>query len=288
MRAHWLLGGLFAAAPLAAQSRVITVRATDYKFEAPATVPAGTITLTMKNDGREMHHLWLVQLQRGKTYEDFVKAMNEWTDPHMPSWAVDVGGPNTVSPGRSSSATLTLDAGRYVMVCYVPSPDGRPHVMRGMVKPLQVVASKAATANAGAMQAGEPKADVTITLTDYAFQLSTPITPGTHVIRVENMATQSHELVLGRLEPGKTMAQALAWLETGQKGAAPITTLGGASGLARGRYQFITATFEPGTYVLLCFIPDVNDAKPHTAHGMASEVRVLTASPQHSQIRKSS
>ena len=55
------------------------------------------------------------------------------------------------------------------------------------------------------------------------------------------------------------MSQALEWLNNGQKGPAPVTALGGASGLAKGRHQFITATFEPGTYVLLCFIPDATD-----------------------------
>jgi hypothetical protein len=73
------------------------------------------------------------------------------------------------------------------------------------------------------------------------------------------------------------MAQALDWLNNGQIGPAPVTALGGASGLAKGRHQFITATFEPGTYVLLCFVPDVHDAKPHTAHGMATEFTIFAA-----------
>jgi len=38
--------------------------------------------------------------------------------------------------------------------------------------------------------------------------------------------------------------------------------------------MFITATFTPGTYVLLCFIPDAKDGKPHSSHGMAKEIKV--------------
>jgi hypothetical protein len=265
------LASLLATAPVAAQGRVVAVRATDYKFDAPATAPAGALTFRLQNDGREVHHLWLVQLRRGKSYNDFVNAMESWSSPRMPDWAVDVGGPNEASPGLAASATVTLEPGLYAMVCYVPSADGRPHVMKGMVKPLRVVA------DSGAAQAVEPRPDVTITMADYSFDISKPITAGQHVVRIDNTAAQSHELVLGRLLPGKTMSQALEWLNNGQKGPAPVTALGGASGLAKGRHQFITATFEPGTYVLLCFVPDVTDAKPHTAHGMAKEFTVPAA-----------
>lgn len=211
-----------------------------------------------------MHHLWLVQLKGGKTFEDFMKAMESSNTTRMPKWAVDVGGPNEASPGVQAEATITLEPGRYAMVCYVPSPDGRPHVMKGMVKAFTVTST-------GATAANEPKVDVTVRMTDYAFELSKPITAGARVIRIENVAAQSHEVVIGRLLPGKSMRQALDWLNNGQKGVAPVSAIGGASGLAKGRHQIITAAFEPGHYVFLCFIPDAKDGKPHTDHGMATE-----------------
>jgi uncharacterized cupredoxin-like copper-binding protein len=250
---------------------VVNVVASDYKFDAPTTVPAGTITFRMENRGKEVHHLWLVQLKGGKTYDDFLKAVDKWDSGQMPEWAVDVGGPNEASPGVNADATITLEPGNYAMVCYVPSPDGRPHVMRGMVKPLSVTA-------AGATKPNEPKADVTIKMTDYAFELSKPITAGLRVVRVENTAKQSHEVIVGKLLPGKTMKEALTWLNNGQKGSAPVIAVGGASGLANSKHQIITVTFEPGRYVLLCFIPDAKDLKPHTDHGMAKEITVAGVS----------
>lgn len=278
MRIHISIGTVaLLASTLAATSnttlppRIVTVRATDYKFEAPASVPAGTISFRLENAGKEVHHLWLVQLKGGKTFDDFVKAMEAWNGPtRMPDWAVDVGGPNEASPGVSAYATLTLEPGRYAMVCYVPSPDGQPHVMKGMVSPFTVV-------KAGATPPNEPKADVTLRMTDYAFELSKPIQAGPRVIRVENSAVQSHEVVIGRLMTGKTLREALEWLNNGQKGAAPVVAMGGASGLAQGRHQIITATFEPGRYVFLCFIPDAKDGKPHTEHGMTKEFTVAAS-----------
>ena len=271
-----MIASAIVAAPgvAAAQAHSVAVRATDYKFDAPASVAAGTVTFNFQNAGKEVHHLWLVQLRNGKTFNEFLKAMESAGSPKMPDWAVDVGGPNSVAGGASSAATVTLEPGTYAMVCYVPSPDGRPHVMKGMTKALTVTST-------GATAASEPQSDVTIKMTDYAFDLSKAITAGTHVVRIENAATQSHEIVVGKLLAGKTMRQALEWLNNGQKGPAPVTLLGGASGLGTGRHQFISLNFEPGRYVFMCFIPDVTDGKPHSDHGMAKEITV--AAPKASK-----
>ena len=119
-----------------AKPRVVSVTAYDYRFESPASVPAGTLTFRMKNEGKEVHHLWVVKLNKGKTPADFQNAMNSWGSAlKMPDWATDVGGPNNVGAGQTASGTMTLEAGTYMLVCWV-HPDRRPHVMKGMVKPL--------------------------------------------------------------------------------------------------------------------------------------------------------
>ncbi|MEO7086881.1 MAG: hypothetical protein ABI442_16340 [Gemmatimonadaceae bacterium] len=244
----------------------MTVRATDFKFEAPSTIPSGATAFHLENAGKEVHHLWLVQIKDGHTYGDFVKAMDAWSAPKKPDWAIDVGGPNDVSPGMTASAVITLEPGKYAMVCYVPAADGRAHVMHGMFKEITVLQGEAIAA--------EPTPDITIKTTDYSYDISKPITAGNHVIRIENLANQSHEVVIGQLKSGKTMKQALDWLNAGQHGAAPVVAMGGASGLSKGRHQIITMDFEPGRYVLFCFIPDAKDGKPHTEHGMMKEFTV--------------
>jgi uncharacterized cupredoxin-like copper-binding protein len=253
--------------PLLAQApQIVIVRATDYKFDAPDSIPSGTTSLRLENAGREVHHLWLVQLKNGRTYDQFLKAMDSWSAPKMPDWVADVGGPNDVSPGLTASAIVTLEPGSYVLVCYVPAVDGKPHVMHGMLKQLTVLTGRA--------DAAEPAPEIVLRTTDFAYEFSKPITTGTHTIRIENAAEQSHEVVIGRLHAGKTAAQALTWLNAGQHGPAPVIALGGASGLSKARHQTITVNFEPGRYVLLCFIPDIKDGKPHSAHGMVKEFTV--------------
>ncbi len=266
-----LIGGMpLAAQPSSAAAhapRVVNVKAYDYRFEAPASIRAGTISFKMQNVGKEPHHLWVVQLTDGKTPADFTKAMQAWGSAlKMPKWAIDVGGPNSAGPSETAEGTMTLEAGKYMLVCWVPSPDGMLHVMKGMVKELNVTGPATAAA--------EPKADVTMVMDDYSFDLSAPLTPGRRTIRFENRAEQSHEAVIARLLPDKTLAQAVTWLNAGQAGPAPVELLGGASGLAKGRHMFITADFQPGRYALLCFIPDAKDGKPHFVHGMTKEIVV--------------
>src|SRR4051812_25951933 len=131
--------------------------------------------------------------------------MGLWASGPKPTWGGGVGGPKEGTTRVTADATPTPDARPYVMGWYVPSPAGRPHVMKGMLKPLSVTSS-------GGSAAKEPTADITMRMTDYAFDLSAPITAGKHVIRIENVASQSHEVIFGRLLPGKTVQQALTWL----------------------------------------------------------------------------
>ena len=42
----------------------------------------------------------------------------------------------------------------------------------------------------------------------------------------------------------------------------------------RAHYIDLTASFTPGDYTLLCFVPDAKDGKPHIAHGMVKNFTV--------------
>jgi plastocyanin len=266
VRSRWAVVSLAAAiacsrpAPRAPAPNVVTITATDYAFGMPDTIGAGVTTIRLVNRGKELHHASLVQLD-GKTIIELQR-----TAP--PPWKGFVGGPNTISPGDTASATLTLDPGTYAVACWIPSADGMPHVMKGMLHPLSV------TARATPVPP-QPAADVTIKLTDYDFVLSQPLTAGWHVVRVENAGAQAHEITIAALLPGKTLRDFIAFEAAGEKGPLPTGEwLGGVTALdAGGRSQFAT-TLKRGSYLLLCFWPDAKDGKPHILHGMMKEIRV--------------
>jgi hypothetical protein len=138
--------------------------------------------------------------------------------------------------------------------------------MKGMMRSLTVTPSSGPTA-------ADPKADITVNMTDYNFALSTPITAGSHTLRIVNVGPQPHELFLVRLVPGKTAADLVAWTEK-QQGPPPGAPMGGVSAMAPGMDAFVTASFTPGSYALLCFVPDSKDGKPHVMHGMMKQITV--------------
>ena len=255
--------------PRTAKANVVTVTTTDYAFQAPDTIAAGRTTFHLVNKGPEFHHVWLIKLEQGKTLKDLMEAAK--TPGPLPKWAVDVGGPNSPMPGGEAWATLDLEAGRYVMACVIPSmKDGQLHYMKGMVKEV-TVAPRRGVEQAGKVDA--PAADVVMTLDDYDFRVSTPITRATKTIRLRNVAEQTHEAIIVKLNPGTTVEQFLGAMEKPQ-GPPPGALIGGITGIAKGRTVDIPTSFTSGDYALICFVPDAKDGKPHLAHGMVKQFSV--------------
>ena len=247
-----------------AKPAVVTITAKDFAFDAPDTIIAGATVLQLVNKGTELHHIQVARLDSGKTAADLAAAMKNPGPP--PAWFVEIGGPNAVVPGASSETTVSLTPGNYVLLCFVPGPDGMPHVMKGMVRPLTV----APATNGIALM---PKGDMTITLRDYGFEFSKPLTAGRHQVLVTNAAQQPHEIVVVRLAPGKTPADVAAWVEK-MDGPPPGAPIGGTTAIASGGSNVATLDLTPGEYGLLCFINDAKDGKPHVAHGMMHQFTV--------------
>ena len=245
------------------KARVVRVTGEDFKFDAPDIIPAGLTEFRFLNKGPSLHHMAIVKLGANKTVDDLRAAFANPGPP--PAWAKVVGGPNAADSGLESNATVMLEPGNYALVCFVDL-GGPPHFAKGMIRPLRVVPAKVVDT--------KPKADLTATLVDYGFRLSSPIHPGTRTIRVHNAASQDHEVELIELAPGKSIGDLMAWLSK-MEGPPPGKALGGVAGMAPGLTQYFTADFSSASkYVLICFIPDAKDGKPHFAHGMAQQVTV--------------
>lgn len=263
-----LIAAAVAPAPVARRTAPpppVTVVATDYRLAIPDTLPAGATRFRLVDDGHEPHHFVLVRLGDGKTAADLAAAMRAPGPP--PRWATFVGGPNAVAPGDTSlTTTVRLTPGRYAALCIIPSPDGVPHVAKGMISDVVVTRS-----SRSAPAAAHPAK--TLTLFDYGFRSASPIRSTTHAVRVTNAGTQPHELVIARLADGKSAEDFARWAERMQ-GPPPGRFLGGVSPMAPGVSNDLALDLAPGRYALLCFVPDAKDGKPHVAHGMVREITV--------------
>jgi hypothetical protein len=252
----------------AAVPHQMTIIASEYKFDAPDEVPAGMMTVHFVDNGSELHHVAFIELKDGKTMADVAQAMKTMKPTDAPpAWMVDHGGVNAPHTGGGmASATQMLDAGNYALICFIPSGDGVPHFAKGMIRPLTVTASTGDVAP-------EPVADIVVSLKEYSFTLSKPITAGKHTLRIESSGSQSHEMQVVRLAPGKKAEDVPVWLMK-QSGTPPGEGIGGVPAMAKGSVAYITADFTPGDYALICFLTDEKDGKPHFAHGMIQQVHI--------------
>ncbi len=245
-------------APPAAPN-VVHVEAADYSFKAPDTIPSGVTTFHMMNGGKELHHMVLIKAPMAA-----LQKMDPSAPP--PPDVVIVGGPNAAAPGGTAEVTLDLAPGDYTMVCFVPSPDGKIHMLKGMLRGL--------TVTQGTSTAVLPTPDITIKLSDYSYAVADTLPAGHHVIRYENDGPQIHEAVLIKLDAGKTAEDFLKW---GAKpsGPPPASLMNGASPMTAGQSNTVQVDLVPGNYALVCFVEDAKDKKPHFMHGMVKKITVM-------------
>jgi uncharacterized cupredoxin-like copper-binding protein len=241
----------------------ITLKGHDFSYDAPDQIAAGPVTLKFDNAGKEVHHAQLVRLNDGVTMEQFEATLKK-SETDSFALAAFAGGPGAVMPNQSSTVTLDLTQGQYALVCYFTSDDGTPHYAKGMLKPLTVAA-------AGQTRPPEPKADLTIAMKDFHFDMPSEIKAGRQVWKIVNDGPQPHELQVLKLAPDKTMDDLTAFFETQgpPSGPPPFDTMGGMQGLNTGMSGWLNLDLTPGTYVAICYIPDPPTGKPHFALGMA-------------------
>ena len=242
----------------------VTIVANDFAFQAPSEIPAGVTRFVLKAQGKQIHHATIARLEDGKTVADLMAAFKNPGPP--PSWVTFVGGPNVPDPGAEANATVDLAPGNYVFICFVDTPDKVPHFAKGMFHAFTVTPAPA-TAMA-------PNADISLVLSDYVFTFDKPLTAGHHTIKVENTATQDHEIELVKLAPGKTLADFEKWLADGMAGPPPGSAVGGIASMKPGVANYFDVDLTPGEYVAICFVPDHKDGKPHLMHGMVKQFSV--------------
>lgn len=249
----------------AAGPQVVEIATSDYAFTAPDSIAAGWVTLRMTAGTGEFHHVQVVRLDEGHTFDDLAAELAKGEGP-PPSWVRLLGGANGADPGATIETSLVLEPGNYALICSIPSADGMPHFMKGMMRPLTVTGT--------ATGATVPTPDVTLTMSDSGFALSGPVAAGMRMIRVENSAAMPHEVLIIKLVDGATAASLTTWLMEGMQGPPPGSGRGGTVALEPGTWNMVHADLTPGNYALVDFIPNPADGRPNAAHGMLLDFTV--------------
>lgn len=243
--------------------RIVDVKAGEFFFKAPDTIPAGLTTFRLEQVGfvvdrmragvrdrsavadkgdptRGAHMLWVVKLEQGKTADDYLRAEQS----HEPTpWATHIGGPAFIFPPSTTNATVDLFPGNYALVCHIGSARedrSRSHLLNGMIRPLTVVAAKG-------KKAAAPKPDVLARITGVGVvEFASPVAAGRQIIQVENATNARREFKFKRVPDGMTGKEALAGKRDGGEGP-PV---GGLASVPPGMTVVTTIDFEPGEYIV--------------------------------------
>lgn len=247
----------------------LEVIAKDHSFDLGevAQVPAGAVEISMQNQGTEDHAATVVRYKDGKTLDDLLAAGA--TKPDSIYEVVEAfGGPNAVAPGDTGTATVELEAGKYSILCFIPSPsDMIPHLAKGMTVDIEVTANPE--------PASLPSAGADISLLDYSFTVPDEIEAGA-LVKVTDDGEVPHELAIYAPTGDATAEQVLGMLTSESaemtQGPPPFKGVGGVSPLDPGVSNVTALPSEPGEYVFICFLPTPGSGAPHHTQGMTKIV----------------
>jgi len=163
---------------------------------------------------------------------------------------------------------LNLQAGEYVILCFVTSPTTQqPHLTMGMLKTMTVEDRN--------NTASEPSTSVSVHLKDFTFDLPETLPIGPVTIQVTNDGPDAHEFNIMRLEDGKSAGDVLQFLTGEVSGPPPFIPVGGMNGLDVDATGYAELNLLPGKYVAICNIPSpASEGKPHFMLGMIKEFTV--------------
>jgi hypothetical protein len=254
-----------------------------YVFEedqltGPETVSAtGYYEVTLDNRSDDPYRISVLRLGEGKTAEDYREALETLMTAFQNGGDVAAGfaalreaasqvGGISAGAGASGTAGLLLEPGGYVLSggCGECPPNQ------------QLVAFT--VENGPRTEA--PEAEVKADMGDFHFGgVPTELTAGPKLWEVANTGEQGHVFILIKLAEGKALGDLTTWLATPEAMETPLPPgLGedvpaGAYLDPGGRY-FETIDLAPGTYALICPVPDPASGKPHHELGMIQALRV--------------
>lgn len=246
-------------------------------FSLPSSVHAGGVKVTLINKGAAEHMAQFFKLKPGVSESRMIHKLSELFAAKTPAATAQklrellaittaYGGADGEQPGARETVIEHLTPGRYVVVCLETTPQGVPHFELGMTAQFTVSGSDHFVA---------PASNGTIVETDHVIRLPSVIHKSRPLTLRINVSSQTHELQIASVPAGTTRDEILACLQNPPgspkcKLKAPPEDVTGASGLFPGGHHWIKLDLKPGTYVALCFVPDIHTGLPHALMGMVT------------------
>jgi uncharacterized cupredoxin-like copper-binding protein len=189
----------------------------DYEFQVEGELTAGSVSIAVENLGSEIHEIGMARLVDGHTVEEVRAALEtaagEDEDPLVglvdEDSAIDeLGG--IQAPGTAYTISGTgIEAGEYVLICFIPNSEGVLHAQLGMVSGFTIAEGDADQA---------PAPDVTYTVGDDGVDGPDELSAGETVIEIVNDSSTNREITLFKVKEGSTLDDVGAFFESADEG----------------------------------------------------------------------
>ena len=267
----------------------------DIGFSGPASTISGRSKMSLVNQGQGFDNLLIAKLTGSNTVDNLPAQANQELYQNLPSWIIPIGGPGKVPPGKTTSTTVNLEAGNYVLIRFgtdennvaIPAWD------------LRVPFTVAQSVNSLAL---EPDFDMLMNMIDFGYTVSDEYKPGvgpaivkegSHIIKITNMGKLPHEVILAKFDEGKSAVDYPGWMrntqgngggnlvplmsEDGTLPAPPPTTFWGGSTIigADAGILYLHIDIAPGNYLMYGTLQNSETGTPNLFAGMIEEFFVL-------------
>ena len=261
-----VLGGSAGVSRPVHAQRMLTVVAGDTGLAASPTIEAGLAVLRLVLAGSTRRDLVIRRIPAGTAAEEFARGAAGRSE----AWfsQSSFGGPAVPRDSASdASATVDLRPGRYALVSYEVDSAGRPRVNKYFWRMVTAVATSVL------IPARFEVPDITVRVRDSRIDVSGSARPGQRTIQVENAGGRAHEIIVGRLKPGKTIADVQRWKR--DKGdVAPFVYVGGVTPLGMNVTAQTRLVLQSGTYVVLCPMRNDRARAPDYELGVTATFKV--------------
>jgi hypothetical protein len=246
----------------------ITIEATAEGYTVPGVMPEGVVQVTFENHSQAPFGPLLVRLNEGVTLEDLAALAKEGQEAGMEAISkgqLSLLGSVTIMPNKTVDVTFDFAPGTYV---FANTASGDP----SSFQPFTVADSEGEGAS-------PPEADVEVGLVDFAFNVPIAIAAGPQLWHIQNLGHQLHEMVVAPLDDAMTAGefnQALLGMLAGKpddegQGTQPVILWS----MSPGEQIWITYDLKPGTYAVVCGLPDTSGSgHTHAELGMRQIVIV--------------
>ncbi len=227
----------------------LLIQVNDDGIIAPEIAPGGIVHILVRNDGEQAHGLELWRIKQGHTSEEMVTmAQHLKAHPNDFLGIFDIGSwvqyLDYIEPGASADFYADLRTGEFML-----RDDSLADADLIFFSAPKVVGVT------------EPPATVSVDMTDFAFSMPDAIKSGEQLWEVTNSGTQWHLAAIVNDNPDVSTEELLAAFDDSNgppPSDAPVTIYGGVPPMSPGERVWRSISLEPGTYDLVCPLPDVN------------------------------